>query len=82
MLGLKLLVTNLKSVGNIVKFSLLGIWIIAVGILISLGINEATQIAFDGKTVKKETINIAPTDTLIIKFKNNDFYSKNSRKNS
>ena len=78
MLGLKLLVTNLKSVGNIVKFSLLGIWIIAVGILISLGINEATQIAFDGKTVKKETINIAPKDTLIIKFKNNDFYSKSS----
>lgn len=78
MLGLKLLVTNLKSIGNILKFSLLGIWIIAVGILISLGINEATQIAFDGKTVKKETINIAPTDTLIIKFKNNDFYSKNS----
>jgi hypothetical protein len=68
----------LKSFGNIVKFSLLGIWIIAVGILISLGINEATQIAFDGKTVKKETINIAQTDTLIIKFKNNDFYSKSS----
>lgn len=78
MLGLKLLVTNLKSVGNIVKFSLLGIWIIAVGILILLGINEATQIAFDGKTVKKETINIAQTDTLLIKFKNNDFYSKSS----
>ncbi len=78
MLGLKLLVTNLKSIGNIVKFSLLGIWIIAVGILISLGINEATQIAFDGKTVKKATINIAPTDTLFVKFKNNDFYSKDS----
>ena len=78
MLGLKLLVTNLKSFGNVVKFSLLGIWIITVGILISLGINEATQIAFDGKTVKKETINIAQTDTLIIKFKNNDFYSKSS----
>ena len=76
-LGLKLLVTNLKSIGNIAKYSLLAIWIIAVGILISLGINEATQIAFDGKEVKKEVINIAPTDTLQIKFKNNDFYSKN-----
>ena len=75
-LGLKLLVTNLKSIGNIIKFSLLGIWVIAVGILISLGINEATQIAYDGKDIKKETINIAPTDTLYIKFKNNDFYSK------
>jgi phage shock protein PspC (stress-responsive transcriptional regulator) len=76
-LGLKLLVTNLKSLGNIIKFSLLGIWIIAVGILISLGINEATQIAYDGKDVKKEVINITPNDTLYIKFKNNDFYSKN-----
>jgi hypothetical protein len=76
-LGLKLLVTNLKSIGNIAKYSLLAIWIIAVGILISLGINEATQIAFDGKEVKREVINIAQTDTLQIKFKNNDFYSKN-----
>ena len=39
-LGLKLLITNLKSIGNIAKYSLLAIWIIAVGILISLGINE------------------------------------------
>lgn len=82
MLGLKLLVTNLKSMSNIIKFSLLGIWIIAVGILISLGINEATQIAYDGKDVKKETINLAPTDTLEIKFKNNDFYSKDRYHNT
>ena len=81
-LGLKLLVTNLKSIGNIVKFSLLGIWVIAVGVLISLGINEATQVAFDGKSVKKETINIAPIDTLFVKFKNNDFYSKDNYHNT
>ncbi len=75
-LGLKLLVTHLRSIGNALKYSLLGLWIIALSIAISLGINEATQIAFDGKTVKKEAINIAPTDTLTIKLKNNDFYSK------
>ena len=77
-LGLKLLVINLKSIGNIAKYSLLAIWIIAVGILISLGINEATQLAFDGKSIKKETININPVDTLQIKFVNNDFFSKNT----
>jgi phage shock protein PspC (stress-responsive transcriptional regulator) len=82
LLGLKLLVNNLKSIGNIAKYSLLGIWIIAAGITISLGINEATQIAYDGKDVKKETIGIAPTDTLQIKFKNNDFYSKNRYHNT
>jgi len=77
-LGLKLLVTNLKSIGNIAKYSLLALWIIAVGILVSLGINEATQIAYDGKDVKKETINLVANDTLFIKMKNNDFYSKDN----
>ena len=76
-LGLKLLVTKLKSIGSVAKYSLLGIWIIAVGIVISLGVKEASQIAYNGKEVKKEIININPTDTLFIKFKNNDFYSKN-----
>jgi phage shock protein PspC (stress-responsive transcriptional regulator) len=76
-LGLKLLVTNLKSIGNVIKYSLLAIWIIAIGIVISLGIKEATQIAYEGKVVQKEVININPNDTLYLKFKNNDFYSKN-----
>lgn len=76
-LGLKILVTNLKSIGNIAKYSLFAIWIIAVGILISLGINEATQRAFEGKSVKKEVLNLLPNDTLHIKFVSNDFFSKN-----
>lgn len=75
-LGLKLLINNLKSIGNIAKYTLLATWVIALGITISLGINEATQLAFEGKSVQKEVIAIAPTDTLKIKFKNNDFYSK------
>jgi len=81
-LGLKLLITNLKSIGSVLKYGLLAVWIIAVGILISLGIKEASQIAFEGKEIKKEIININPTDTLFIKFKNNDFYSKNVNNHS
>jgi phage shock protein PspC (stress-responsive transcriptional regulator) len=77
-LGLKLMVNNLRSIGNYAKYSLLAIWIIAVGIIISLGINEASQLAFEGKSVQKEVIAIAPTDTLKIKFKNNAFYSKSN----
>ncbi|MQP52594.1 MULTISPECIES: PspC domain-containing protein [unclassified Flavobacterium] len=80
-LGLKLMVNNLRSIGNYAKYSLLAIWIIAVGIIISLGINEASQLAFEGKSVQKEVIAIALTDTLKIKFKNNDFYSKNKYRN-
>lgn len=80
-LGLKLLVNNLRSFGNYVKYSLLAVWLIAIGISISLGINEASQLAFEGKSVQKEVIAIAPTDTLKIKFKNNDFYSKSNYRN-
>ena len=75
-LGLKLVVTNYKSIGTIAKYTLLAVWIIAIGIMISLGINEFTQISSEAKDVKKEVINIAPTDTLHVSFKNNDFYDK------
>lgn len=75
-LGLKLVVTNYKSIGTIAKYTLLAVWIIAIGILISLGINEFTQISSEAKDVKKEVINITPNDTLQISFKNNDFYDK------
>jgi hypothetical protein len=81
-LGLKLLVTNLKSIGNIAKYTLLAIWIIAVGILISLGINELTQISSEAKDVKKEVINITLNDTLQVSFKNNDFYDKDVNKHT
>lgn len=77
LLGLKLLVTNLKSLGNVARYSLLSIWIIALGILIALGINEFNQLAYSGKSVQKETIGITPTDTIKVQFKYNDFFSKN-----
>ena len=76
-LGLKLLVNHMKSIGAIAKYTLLATWIIAFGTAISLGINEASQLAFEGKSVQKQELIINPTDTLLIKFKNNDFYSKN-----
>ena len=77
-LGLKLLITNLKSIGTIAKYTLLALWIIATSVLIGLGINEASQVAFDGKVVQKQELNIAQNDTLQLKFKNNAFYDKKS----
>jgi len=75
-LGLKLLVTNLKSIGSIAKYSLLALWIIAIGILISLGISEANQLAYSGKALEKQSMTVAATDTLKVRFAYNDFYSK------
>jgi hypothetical protein len=73
---LKLLVTNLKSIGSIAKYSLLALWIIAIGILISLGISEANQLAYSGKALEKQSMTVAATDTLKVSFAYNDFYSK------
>lgn len=75
-LGLKLLVNNMKSIGNIAKYTLLAVWLICVGILITLGIKQATEFAYSGKVVQKETLQIQPTDTLYVKFRYNDFFAK------
>lgn len=76
LLGFKLLSPSMKSIGNIAKYTLLALWIIAIAILISIGIKQASEVAYEGKTVKKETINILPTDTLLVKFRYNDYYTK------
>ncbi|RZJ69199.1 PspC domain-containing protein [Flavobacterium sp.] len=75
-LGLKLLVKDLKSIGNIAKYTLLALWLIAVGIAITLGVKQATEIGYDGKKVEKHEIMIAKGDTLYVKFRFNDYYAK------
>ncbi len=77
LLGFKLLSPNLKSIGNIAKYTLLAIWIIAVSLAITVGLRQASAFAIDGRVVKKEAINLNPTDTLLLKFKHNDYFAKN-----
>ena len=77
-LGLKIIVPTLKSIGNIAKYTLLGLWLLSLAILISLGVNQAQEVAFDNKTYQRQTINIKPTDTLFIKFKSNDYYANHN----
>ncbi|WP_202701511.1 PspC domain-containing protein [Flavobacterium sp. UGB4466] len=76
LLGFKLLSPNLKSIGNITKYTLLAIWIIAVAIAISIGIKQATELSYDNKMVEKKSINITSKDTLFVKFRYNDYYAK------
>jgi phage shock protein PspC (stress-responsive transcriptional regulator) len=47
-LGLKILVNNLKSIGNIAKFTLLGLWLIAIILLVVFGIRQAAAHAYTG----------------------------------
>ena len=63
-LGLKILVNNLKSIGNVAKFTLLGLWLIAlIGIIIVVA-KQASEHAIDTKINVKNELNITAKDTL------------------
>ena len=76
LLGFKIVAPNSKSIGSIAKYVLLALWIIAIAILISIGVKQASEYAYNGRVFEKQSINLNPKDTLLIKFKNNDYYAK------
>ncbi|MFH4964066.1 PspC domain-containing protein [Gaetbulibacter sp. M235] len=73
-LGLKILINNLKSIGNIAKFTLLGVWVLSIICLIVVGIRQASEHAFNERVIEKQEFYIAPNDTLKVKMVNNDTY--------
>lgn len=73
-LGLKILVNNLKSIGNIAKFSLLGLWLLSVILLVVFGIREAASHAYTGSTTSESEIYFTnPVDTLNINMSTYDY---------
>ena len=79
--GLKILVNNLKSIGNIAKYSLLGIWVLAmIGLLIT-GIRQATEQAYDTQvTLSEQQLDIRAKDTLFLQMNAHDDYNKYLRR--
>lgn len=76
-LGLKILVNNLRSIGSIAKYTLVSVWILAVLSLITIGVKTSKEVAFENKVMTKTNLIVAPTDTLTLKFRHNEFYAKN-----
>ena len=76
LLGFKLLSPNMNSIGNIAKYTLLAIWIVSVALASAIGIKQASAYSVDGRVVQKATLNLKPTDTLLIKFKYNENFAK------
>jgi len=74
-LGLKILVKNLKSIGRIALLTLLGLWLISVIGLTVVGVSQATNRAFDGEVANTEMLSIAPTDTLFLRMRNNSEFT-------
>ncbi|MRI00069.1 PspC domain-containing protein [Kriegella sp. EG-1] len=78
-LGLKILVNNLKSIGSIAKFSLLGLWIISIISLFVMGVKEAAAHAYSGGiTTEKELFLEQTSDTLYIELVRTDLWENRS----
>ncbi len=73
-LGLKILVKNLKSIGKTAKISLVVLWLISVGGLIFLGVKQATERAFDARVNSTEDLYLNSSDTLTVKMLGDDRY--------
>jgi len=73
-LGLKLLIDNLKSIGTPAKIVLLVVWILSIVGLGILGIQQATEQAFDGDSISENTIQVKTGDTLKIAMRADKLY--------
>lgn len=81
-LGLKILVTNLRSIGTPVKLGLLGLWLISIFVIAFLGVRQATERAFEGEVIETKTLPISANDTLFLAMQGNNFYGNTLRRDS
>lgn len=77
LLGLKILFTNLQSIGSIAKYTLLATWLLSVIGLVALAVKTSAEVAFENKVMHKTNLSLNPSDTLKLKFVHNEFYAKN-----
>ncbi|MGV3458872.1 MAG: PspC domain-containing protein [Flavobacterium sp.] len=75
LLGLKILVNNLKPVGQITRYTFLAVWVLSVAALIYYGLTQATEVSTESTVSKREEIYMSKEDTLTVKFRRNDDYS-------
>ncbi|TRO66738.1 PspC domain-containing protein [Christiangramia sabulilitoris] len=71
-LGLKILVKNLKSIGRIALLTLLGLWLFSIIGLSVVGVSQATNRAFDGEVANTERLAITPNDTVFLRMRHNN----------
>jgi phage shock protein PspC (stress-responsive transcriptional regulator) len=81
-LGLKLLINNLKSIGTAAKIILLVLWIVSLVGLTIIGLRQATQEAYNGEVVSEQTLDVQPGDTLRLRMRADDHYGYSVNRDS
>lgn len=80
-LGLKILIGNLKSLGKIANLALLGVWLASIITLSAFALNEVSEFSREASVIEKNEISITVNDTLYVKMAGNSFYSKGTYRN-
>ncbi|MCH4552359.1 PspC domain-containing protein [Aestuariibaculum lutulentum] len=73
-LGLRILITNLKSIGKVAKLSLLGLWLFSIIGLTIITIKEVSEHAYNEHYIEKMSLENTVTDTLMVSFADNDIF--------
>ncbi len=83
-LGLRILSNNVKQFSKTTSFTLLGIWIVALFLLIFTGLELGTSKAYNGNKIVTSELTVQNTDTLNLKMINDDdiFYRSNLRRST
>src|SRR5690554_1202083 len=81
-LGLKLLISNLKSMNSTVKILLIVVWALSIIGLAVIGIKQATEKAYDGNFIQEQALITKSNDTLQISMRANKAFSYEVRQDS
>ena len=74
-LGLKVIMTNLKSIGKVAKLTLLGLWVCSLIGWMTYGIKQFSEYSHDSKIDQYETLHTT-SDTLYVKMTPHKFIDK------
>ena len=74
-LGLKVIMSNLKSIGRVAKLTLLGLWICSLIGWMTYGVKQFSEFSHDSKIDQYESI-YTNSDTLYVKMKPHKFIDK------
>ena len=74
-LGLKILVTNLKSIGRVAHFTLLALWLSSIVTLAIFAAKEVAEYSREGNFTETYELDITANDTLRVTMVNNNRYA-------
>jgi phage shock protein PspC (stress-responsive transcriptional regulator) len=81
-LGLKILVDNLKSLGKTANFTLFGLWLASIVTLAIFAAREVAEFSREGEFTNTIELNIKANDTLFVEMVNNEKYASNNYRNN